>query len=41
VFGLILAGLSRRRAAGVEPFTVMSCDNLPHMRPRMLRMKAG
>ena len=30
VFGLILAGLERRRAAGVEPFTVMSCDNLPH-----------
>ena len=30
VFGLILAGLGRRRAAGVPPFTVMSCDNLPH-----------
>jgi mannitol 2-dehydrogenase len=30
VFGLILAGLRRRRAAGVAPFTVMSCDNLPH-----------
>src|SRR5207248_905708 len=30
VFGLILAGLERRRAAGVAPFTVMSCDNLPH-----------
>ena len=29
VFGLILAGLMRRRAAGVAPFTVMSCDNLP------------
>ncbi len=30
VFGLLLAGLARRRAAGVSPFTVMSCDNIPH-----------
>ncbi|HVL20605.1 MAG TPA: mannitol dehydrogenase family protein [Amaricoccus sp.] len=30
VFGLILAGLKARRAAGVEPFTVLSCDNVPH-----------
>jgi mannitol 2-dehydrogenase len=30
VFGLILAGLSRRRDMGVKPFTVMSCDNVPH-----------
>ncbi|MGN6469690.1 MAG: mannitol dehydrogenase family protein [Rhizobiaceae bacterium] len=30
VFGLILAGLKARRAAGVPPFTVMSCDNVPH-----------
>lgn len=29
VFGLILAGLQRRRAAGIPPFTVMSCDNIP------------
>ncbi len=29
VFGLILAGLARRRAAGIVPFTVMSCDNIP------------
>jgi mannitol 2-dehydrogenase len=29
VFGLIVAGLKRRRAAGVGPFTVMSCDNIP------------
>lgn len=28
-FGLILAGLDRRRAAGIVPFTVMSCDNIP------------
>ncbi|HEY1942090.1 MAG TPA: mannitol dehydrogenase family protein [Roseiarcus sp.] len=29
VFGLIVAGLKRRRAAGIAPFTVMSCDNIP------------
>ncbi|MDB5506792.1 MAG: mannitol dehydrogenase, partial [Devosia sp.] len=29
VFGLILAGLKRRRDAGIVPFTVMSCDNIP------------
>lgn len=29
-FGLILAGLMRRKIAGIEPFTVMSCDNIPH-----------
>lgn len=29
VFGLILAGLKRRRDAGIAPFTVMSCDNIP------------
>jgi mannitol 2-dehydrogenase len=28
-FGLIAAGLKRRRAAGVQAFTVMSCDNIP------------
>ncbi len=28
-FGLILAGLLARRAAGIMPFTVMSCDNIP------------
>ena len=28
-FGLIVAGLRRRRRAGVAPFTVMSCDNIP------------
>ncbi|WGV17503.1 mannitol dehydrogenase family protein [Fuscovulum ytuae] len=28
-FGAILAALQARRAAGVAPFTVMSCDNLP------------
>ena len=30
VFGLILAGLMRRRDEGGVPFTVMSCDNIPH-----------
>jgi mannitol 2-dehydrogenase len=28
VFGLVIEALARRRAAGVPPFTVMSCDNL-------------
>ncbi|MGL6211634.1 MAG: mannitol dehydrogenase family protein [Paracoccaceae bacterium] len=28
-FGAILAALKVRRAAGVAPFTVMSCDNIP------------
>ncbi len=30
VFGLIVAGLKLRRSAGVAPFTVMCCDNIPH-----------
>ncbi|MFK0166934.1 mannitol dehydrogenase family protein [Rhizobium sp. NPDC090279] len=29
VFGIILAGLRRRRAAGILPFTILSCDNIP------------
>ena len=29
VFGLLIAGLKARRDAGVPPFTVLSCDNLP------------
>lgn len=29
VFGLILAGIKRRRDIGIPPFTVMSCDNIP------------
>lgn len=28
-FGLILAGLVKRHQAGIAPFTVMSCDNIP------------
>jgi mannitol 2-dehydrogenase len=30
VFGLIALGLKKRREAGIKPFTVMSCDNIPH-----------
>lgn len=30
VFGAIVAGLRARREAGERPFTVMSCDNVPH-----------
>ncbi len=29
VFGIIIAALMKRRQAGIAPFTVMSCDNLP------------
>jgi mannitol 2-dehydrogenase len=29
VFGFMVEALARRRAAGVAPFTVMSCDNIP------------
>lgn len=29
VFGCLLAALARRREAGIAPFAVMSCDNLP------------
>lgn len=28
--GFIVAALQARKAAGLKPFTVMSCDNLPH-----------
>ncbi|UUO25354.1 mannitol dehydrogenase family protein [Colwellia sp. M166] len=30
VFGLIIAALKTRRAQNIPPFTVMSCDNIPH-----------
>ncbi|TAU90288.1 mannitol dehydrogenase family protein [Rhizobium leguminosarum] len=30
VFGLIVAGLKARKDKGIGPFTVMSCDNIPH-----------
>ncbi len=29
VFGMIIAALAARRAAGIAPFTLLSCDNLP------------
>jgi mannitol 2-dehydrogenase len=38
-FGFIVEALARRRAAGVAPFTVMSCDNIPgngHVARKML-----
>jgi fructuronate reductase len=34
--GLLVAGLARRRGAGLTPFTALSCDNLPH-NGRLLR----
>lgn len=30
VFGVLLAALKRRRERQLAPFTVMSCDNIPH-----------
>ncbi len=30
VFGYVVAALARRRIKGLAPFTVMSCDNIPH-----------
>ncbi len=30
VFGMVVAALRARREAGAMPFTVMSCDNVPH-----------
>ncbi len=41
VFGLIVAGLLRRREAGIAPFTVMSCDNIPHNGKVTLNAVAG
>jgi mannitol 2-dehydrogenase len=29
-FGFVAEALSRRRAQGIEPFTILSCDNLRH-----------
>jgi fructuronate reductase len=33
--GFIVAALARRRAAGMKPFTAISCDNLPHNGTRL------
>ena len=30
MFGFVTEALARRRAAGIKPFTVVSCDNLRH-----------
>mmetsp|Transcript_31399 Transcript_31399/g.63821 ORF Transcript_31399/g.63821 Transcript_31399/m.63821 type:complete len:522 (+) Transcript_31399:313-1878(+) len=30
VFGMMVKALDRRRKAGIPPFSVMSCDNIPH-----------
>ncbi|MDF1814645.1 MAG: mannitol dehydrogenase family protein [Verrucomicrobiales bacterium] len=30
VFGFLTAGLKKRRAAGLTPFTIQSCDNIQH-----------
>ncbi|NBJ12116.1 mannitol dehydrogenase family protein [Microvirga arsenatis] len=30
VFGVLVAALKARRESGLPPFTVMSCDNIPH-----------
>ena len=30
VFGILAASLEKRRVVGLKPFTIMSCDNLPH-----------
>ncbi|TDD58277.1 mannitol dehydrogenase family protein [Kribbella antibiotica] len=38
-FGFVVEALARRRAAGIPPFTVMSCDNIPgngHVAKKML-----
>ncbi|RVT89746.1 mannitol dehydrogenase family protein [Sphingomonas crocodyli] len=33
--GFIVAALARRKAAGLAPFTAMSCDNIPHNGARL------
>ncbi|KAL7569100.1 hypothetical protein ACA910_016935 [Epithemia clementina (nom. ined.)] len=30
IFGMMVKALKKRREAGVVPFTVLSCDNMPH-----------
>jgi fructuronate reductase len=43
--GFLVAALAKRRAAGLAPFTAISCDNLPHNGARLaqavLRMAAA
>jgi mannitol 2-dehydrogenase len=40
-FGLIVAGLVRRRSRGIAPFTVQSCDNIPSNGDVARRMMAA
>ena len=30
IFGIMIEALRKRKEAGVAPFTIMSCDNIPH-----------
>jgi mannitol 2-dehydrogenase len=30
IFGIMIQALKHRKEAGVKPFTIMSCDNVPH-----------
>ena len=39
--GFLVAGLAARRAAGLPPFTVLSCDNLPDNGPRTRQAVLG
>ena len=43
--GFLVAGLAARRAAGIGPLTILSCDNLPHngalLRDAVLAMAAA
>ncbi len=41
VFGVIVSALRRRRERGLPPFTVMSCDNIPHNGRVTLEAVAG
>lgn len=44
VIGLLVEGLARRRAAGIAPYTVLCCDNLPengHIVRRLVLEMAG
>lgn len=39
--GFLVAALGQRRARGLPPFTVISCDNLPHNGSRLRRAVLG
>lgn len=43
MYGYVVGALARRRQAGMKPFTVMSCDNLPgngHLTHRLIKQFA-